>query len=318
MRRIGVDETVNALEFETEDPRWNSWYSPFRETVWNVDPVMFSRSWYLVLLLMALAVPPPAAASDSQATEWVNLLHSQSRLVRGITHSDGAIDVGVQIKLDPGWKTYWRVPGDSGVPPEFDWSRSANVSDVAIEWPTPIRFRDQFGDNIGYKKEVVFPLRVMPGAADRPVSLKLTVYFAVCDDICAPVRADLALEMGPLSSTPRFAGLIARYRSLVPVPVAEDGALKIQGVEVVEAGDRVDLLVDVSHKASAEHIDLFVDGGKKIYLSTPKEVATATSGTRRFRMRVDGIETAKDLAGLDLRFVLASTDKRVVQVWRLR
>lgn len=280
---------------------------------------MFSRVWYLSLLMLAVALPAaPAAAFDGQATSWVKLLHSQARLVRGITHADGTVDLGVQIRLDPGWKTYWRVPGDSGVPPEFDWSGSANVGEVSVEWPTPVRFRDQFGENIGYKKEVVFPMRVVPSTPGRPVSFKLTAYFAVCNDICAPVRADFALDLRSLSASPRFAGLIARYRSLVPVPADDAGGLKVANVEVVEDGAKVDLLVDVSDDGSADRLDMFVDGGREIYFSTPKELSVQSQGVRRFRMRVDGVTAAQDLTGRPLRFVLASTHKRVVQVWRLQ
>ena len=69
---------------------------------------------------------------------------------------------GVEIRLAPGWKTYWRYPGDSGVPPQFDFANSDNVKSVSVPWPAPQRFSDSDGNTIGYKDNVVFPLQREP------------------------------------------------------------------------------------------------------------------------------------------------------------
>ena len=104
---------------------------------------------------------------------------------------------GLDIELDKGWKTYWRMPGDAGIPPQFDWSRSRNVKSVEVLWPAPQRFHDQGGETIGYKDRVVFPLAHRSGkSAMQPVELDLSLFFGVCEDICIPGKAELTAKTG--------------------------------------------------------------------------------------------------------------------------
>ncbi|MGH6873549.1 MAG: protein-disulfide reductase DsbD domain-containing protein, partial [Aestuariivirgaceae bacterium] len=110
---------------------------------------------------------------------------------------DGAWTAGLEITLAEGWKTYWRLPGDSGVPPQFDWSRSTNLAAVTVGWPAPRRFTDAAGETIGYRDRIVLPLRVDAADPQKPVGLALSLFYAVCKDICIPVQADLAVEIDP-------------------------------------------------------------------------------------------------------------------------
>src|SRR5688572_3192220 len=100
---------------------------------------------------------------------------------------DGTWTAGLEITLAGGWKTYWRLPGESGVPPQFDWSRSTNLAAVTVGWPAPRRFHDAAGETIGYRDRVVLPLRVAPVDPQKPVGLALSLFYAVCKDICVPV-----------------------------------------------------------------------------------------------------------------------------------
>jgi len=93
----------------------------------------------------------------------------------------------LRITLAPGWKTYWRAPGDAGIPPEFDWSGSENVAGVGVECPVPGVF-DQGGmQSIGYEKSVTFPLLVTTRDAGGGIALRGRVSIGVCEDICVPV-----------------------------------------------------------------------------------------------------------------------------------
>ena len=263
-----------------------------------------------------LLVPGPAVAQ--QASQWAKVLHSQVRIVRGIMQPDGSIELGVHIELDDGWKTYWRVPGDAGVPPEFDWARSSNVKDVSVAWPAPIRFRDQFGESIGYMDEVLFPVTVTPEDWTRATYVELTVNFAVCKDICAPVQANLSLPLMAQSSSPRFAGLIARYKQTVPKPPEQVPGLRVAHVEVVHSGDDVHLLVDIKCDDTARPMDVFVEGDQRLFFATPKLETGAPEGHKRFRIRVDSATDDKSLAGERLNFVVVEGQKRLAQSWHLQ
>src|SRR5271155_4609856 len=116
-----------------------------------------------VALVCATGVP---AAWAQSATRWEKELHAAARLIGGAAIESGEarlLRAGIEIRLDPGWKTYWRYPGDSGVPPTLDFTGSENVKSVTALWPAPERFSDGAGGHsIGYRGDVVLPLRVVP------------------------------------------------------------------------------------------------------------------------------------------------------------
>src|SRR3954468_23707031 len=110
---------------------------------------------------MSGAAAPALAAEESA---WDAGQHWGVRLVAGRVRSDSGalLRAGIEFRLDPGWKTYWRYPGDSGVPPVFDFSASENLKSVAVLWPAPHRFSDGSGHSIGYERSAIFPLQVVP------------------------------------------------------------------------------------------------------------------------------------------------------------
>src|ERR1700680_1502382 len=126
----------------------------------------------LIFAAIALiCLPGVPAARAQEAADWDAQAHTAVRLISGsiIKTADTAfLRAGIEIKLDSGWKTYWRDPGDSGVPPKLDFSGSDNVKTVTVLWPPPQRFPDGAGGNsIGYSDHVVLPLRIAPQDAAK-------------------------------------------------------------------------------------------------------------------------------------------------------
>ena len=97
----------------------------------------------------------------------------------------------------PGWHTYWRYPGDSGVPPRFSFSGSDNLATAKVLFPAPHAFTDEAGTTIGYKGNVILPLRVFPRQKDKPVTLRAKIDYAVCEKLCVPVEAKVELTISP-------------------------------------------------------------------------------------------------------------------------
>src|SRR5215471_14850648 len=147
-------------------------------------------------LACALFVPT-ALAQD--ASPWDGEPHGSSRLIAGAALNTGdkkIVRAGIEIRLDTGWKTYWRYPGDSGVPPTLDFAGSDNVKSVTVLWPAPMRFADGAGGHsIGYHGDVVLPLRVLAEDAAKPAALHLKLGYAVCSNLCVPVEAELDLTL---------------------------------------------------------------------------------------------------------------------------
>src|SRR5471032_2485892 len=98
--------------------------------------------------LFASSLAPGAHAQDS--SPWQKDGHSAVRLLAG-SRSGAVLLGGIAFQLQPGWHTYWRNPGDSGVPPRFDFSKSENIEAVTVLWPAPVKFPDGAGgSSLGY------------------------------------------------------------------------------------------------------------------------------------------------------------------------
>ena len=101
----------------------------------------------------------------------------------------------VHFTLAEGWKTYWRTPGDAGIPPRFDWSRSVNLSRVEPHWPRPTVYWDYGIRTVGYSSELVLPIELTAVDPEEPISLSGTVEIGVCREVCVPVRLSFAEEI---------------------------------------------------------------------------------------------------------------------------
>ena len=158
-----------------------------------------------------------AAASTESA--WNRNDHASIRLVAasGATGTADSLRLGLHFQLTPGWKIYWRSPGDAGFPPRIDWTGSTNVAAADVRWPAPVRF-ELFGlDTFGYGGEVVLPIDLKPRTKGAPVSVVAQVEYLVCETICVPheARLTLSLPAGPAASS-AHAHLIDRFVARVP------------------------------------------------------------------------------------------------------
>ena len=194
---------------------------------------------------VAITLSVACAATEVRAEDsspWQRDAHSALRLLAG-SRSGAVLLGGIAIQLQPGWKTYWRTPGDSGVPPRFDFSKSDNVEAVTVLWPAPMKFDDGAGGTaLGYKQQVVLPLRIVAKNADKPVTLRANINYAVCDKICIPVEANAELGIASVASTED--GALSDALNAVPKPanVGDPNPLTIRDVK---RDGKTSVLVDV-------------------------------------------------------------------------
>lgn len=177
----------------------------------------------VVMSLAAILSPAGslnAAASDSFSNPAV-----EARLItaeNGVTPGATSLSAGLQLQLGENWKTYWRSPGEVGIPPSVDWSGSQNVAEVSFLWPAPERFTAFGIENFGYHNEVVFPLRITLSNVGAPVRLNARVTLLTCSTVCVPQDFTLSLALPNASGIDAAAGqLIAAYAARVP----DDGTL---------------------------------------------------------------------------------------------
>lgn len=116
----------------------------------------------------------------------------------------------LHLSLAPGWKTYWRAPGDAGIPPLFDWKGSRNLRRIDVLWPTPTVFWQSGMRSVGYKHDLVLPLRITPDA-DGTISLRTEMQLGLCNDVCLPhtLEINATLPSGGTTPDPMIASALA-------------------------------------------------------------------------------------------------------------
>ncbi len=222
------------------------------------------------LLGLLLCGGGPALA---KATPWISVDMAQIRLLSAGPAVAGRsiLDFGFQIRLESGWKTYWRTPGAAGIPLRVSWAGSRNLTRAELGWPAPKRFSQAGIASFGYAGEVVLPIRVelqRPGAG---LGLRAQVSYAVCREICVPLEATLVLDLPARAGGDRVAGasgvhrrLIERFQARLP----GDTGLAIEGAEL-QAGKPPVLAVSVRSQGALKKPDLFVEGAPAYAFGPP-------------------------------------------------
>ena len=267
-------------------------------------PARVSAGSALIAALFALFAVSAVRADDT--SPWISESHSAVRLLAG-SRSGAVLLGGIAFQLQPGWKTYWRSPGDSGVPPRFDFSKSDNVEAVTILWPAPTAFEDGAGGtSLGYKSHVVLPLRIVAKNADKPVTLRADISYAVCEKLCVPAEAATELTFTSVASTQDSA--LAAALDTVPVPATVGDPNPITIRDVVMRGD-TEVWVDVA-APPAHQVSLFVEGPTPDWaLPIPKRAPNAPEGVQRFTFPLEGLPPGAHAEGAALKFTLVGAEK---------
>ncbi|KYG97310.1 protein-disulfide reductase DsbD domain-containing protein [Bradyrhizobium sp. DOA1] len=268
----------------------------------SIVPLRAAIGVATTLLASSLAI----GARADDASSWQRDGHSAVRLVAG-SRSGAVLLGGIAFQLQPGWKTYWRTPGDSGVPPRFDFSKSDNVEAVTVMWPAPLKFDDGAGGHsIGYRDQVVLPLRIVAKAADKPVTLRAEINYAVCEKLCIPVEASAELGFNSVAST-EDANLRAALDTVPkPANIGDPNPLTIRDVK--RDGPK-NVVVDVVTPDNRS-VNLFVEGPTPEWaLPIPAPVQHGSTDVKRFSFELDGLPPGAKPDGAALKFTLVGPEK---------
>lgn len=134
--------------------------------------------------------------SFALSSEWAVGETSKLRLISPYSqNSSKNITIGLEYQMQPGWKTYWKSPGDGGFAQNISWENSSNISDVKILWPTPIKFEILGLTSLGYQDNVTFPLEIEIENEFQDINLDLHVNYLICKEICIPGDARIFLDI---------------------------------------------------------------------------------------------------------------------------
>ena len=208
-------------------------------------------------LLLALTFASPALATQQDEVISADLL-------QGWQMQNGHHMAAIAFGLAPEWKTYWRSPGDAGIPPVFNWSGSQNVKSVRVLWPSPVVFHTNGMQTIGYHDAVVLPIEVVAVDASKPMRLQAEVDLGVCKDICMPAVVEISGDLtNPGQPDPRIR---AALRDL-PVAGKAAGLGKIAcKVSPIDDGLRLTAEIALGQQGEGETV-VFEAGDPAIWVS---------------------------------------------------
>ncbi len=221
-----------------------------------------------------------AGGAAAQQSEWVGIEETKARLIAAASAVDGQsrLDLGLQFRLARGWKTYWRSPGEAGMPAQLDWSGSENVAGVELLWPLPERFTAFDLQTYGYGGEVVLPIRLAVADPALGLSARVLVFYQVCHEICIPVEAELRLDLPAAGGGSSIhAATIARYLARVPAP--EGGPFEFSEVRLDGAPGAQVLRFAIRGEAALEAPEILLEAPYPFGFGAP-EIRLATDGKR--------------------------------------
>ncbi|HEY7247165.1 MAG TPA: protein-disulfide reductase DsbD domain-containing protein [Xanthobacteraceae bacterium] len=252
--------------------------------------------------MLAICVQVGQAQGGEAASPWDGDARSAMRLIAG--SSEAPIAAGIEIRIQPGWHTYWRYPGDAGVPPRFDFAGSRNLESATVQWPVPRRIEEQGLTVIGYTSDVIFPLVVVPQHRGEPVTVRLKLEYAVCEKLCVPAEATAELVLAVAPSP--YDETLAQAQSRVPRKRAlgEGGTLAIRALRRDETHRRAIVDVAVPHQTDVE---LFAEGPTAAWaLPIPVRSGAPAAGVQRFVFDLDGAPPGASYAGTPVTLTAAA------------
>ncbi|HEY6861460.1 MAG TPA: protein-disulfide reductase DsbD domain-containing protein [Pseudolabrys sp.] len=267
------------------------------------------RSMCAALAACGIVTISSVMAGAADESPWSEDVRSSVRLIAGANkNGDAQLRAGIEIKMQTGWKTYWRYPGDSGVPPHFDFSDSENLKDVKVLYPAPHLFTDETGQSLGYKEKVIIPLTVSPQQPGKPVRLRLKIDYAVCEKLCVPAEGRAELVLGVDESSHNLELAAAESRVPKQVTAAQAGLTARRA----NSGPKPLVTVDLGVPAN-QTVELFVEGPTPQWaLPIPKPVQAEPAGRAQFSFELDGLPPGVDPKGqLELTFTVVTRERAI-------
>lgn len=291
-----------------------------------------ARALVAAALAVAVVAPGRASAESELGSPWIDLSNARARLVAGApaTRSAKAYLAGIELTLADGWKTYWRMPGDAGVPPAFDWSGSTNVASVKVLYPAPHRMHEAGAETVGYKTSVVFPVEVVPKDPAQPIDLALVMELGICRDICIPAEAKMSVKLVPATMAGKPSAALLAALDRVPRPDAGRRSLdpRVLTTSAKLDGPAPRLTVEAIFPRDSSTADAFLEAPGGLYVPMLKRApdiggtqasltADANEAVVRFEADLSRTGNAQDLKGKTLTLTLVSSAGATETTWTL-
>ncbi len=260
----------------------------------------------VVLLIAALA--PPAAA---EVGPWVEYDAVSIRLVASPGEDGAAPVAALEMRLEPGWKAYWRTPGEGGLPTTFDFSLSRNVAAAEVSYPAPRRYTDAYSVTNVYEGRVIFPIQLTPGVGTAPMTVHVTIDMGICETICIPAQLETAVTFAPNDVDAVALALFDEGTALLPTPPIA-GEFEVTDLALITKNGTESIFELVAVVPQAFGTELFIEAPEGWWPNVPEQ--TGRDGNRlTFRFSVERPDAAVPLSGSLIIVTLVSAGRAIEQ-----
>lgn len=263
------------------------------------------RGLKLAVSLLALAVS--AMPAGAEIGPWVGEGNARVRFLGAGVDADGRLAAGIEIVLKPGWKTYWRSPGDAGIPPRADFSASTNVDGpIEIEFPVPHRSDDGFSITNVYENRVVFLVNGSATDTASPTTLAVALDIGVCADICIPEHYEMTLDLGPGETDSRAEMILANARTALPKK-ATPGVFAVGGIARSGGSDKRPIFEIGIVGSQMTGAEVFVEGPADWY-SSPPTLLSADGANATYSVAFSRVGAKTPIDGTPFRVTIVSPE----------
>lgn len=225
-------------------------------------PVFSAALLFVVLMLHTLF-------SFAASSEWVKTPYGQARLlVAGVLPQQETFTAGLEVEMEPGWKTYWRTPGAAGIPPKLIWESSSGINNIELHYPAPHRLDFQGLQLYGYEDRVIFPLTVSRDLSVAEPELNVDARLLICKELCVPAsfQMKLPLDKANQATDNNSAFAIDQFKALIPLPAA---VANIPPARITLDSEQKLLQVDIDLPKNYQLQDLFPEVQPEPELDAP-------------------------------------------------
>ena len=263
-----------------------------------------NRLTALLLLVLFSAFSGGKAHADIARSAWAEEEQSAVRLIaaRDSLGRDGKVLAGLEFRMKPGWKVYWRSPGDAGFPPQPEFGGSENAEFGPLRWPVPERFSVLGLETLGYENTVVLPFDIAAPNPSAAAEIKANVRYLTCKEICIPYDAGLAMTLPTGDGAPTaLAHVIGKYESRVPRG-AEAARLQIASAWPEASDKGLYIAARATSPIPFKSPDLYVEGPVGFGYGAPAVRIDNNAGEAVLRVAVSGftgtpVDAAQKLQG---------------------
>lgn len=267
---------------------------------------MIARIFKSTLMAAVLLSVPVTSAFSSNVSEWVIVQGGAVRLLRASEpNADGIYRGGVEFRLESGWHTYWRYPGEAGIPTEASFVNSVNVAEAELLFPAPETYNDGFSTSLIYTDKVILPLLIKRFNDGRPAVLNADLTFGICKDICIPGQVEVSMILPTKSAKDEIADKLVQD-AFAKLPIGQgDMPSQFSATKIVGKGKDRTLNFTAKIPRGDKAPELFVEGPAGSYHGVPS-LDSVKKGKAKWSLSYNGLP--EDVSKLDLRLTLVTTD----------